>query len=194
TIDDNSAIQKLETYFPSKERAVLPTKLGNTIASFEHYSNTRYGIDAIALWPRLIPVLQDTKYIEFISHQKAVFDFMLNMMYTVFVVGLELSYLSIYLGQFFYFLPYLFITFLLTFVFYEGAVNGAVSWGICVKVAFDIFRWDLWNKLHLKPLSKEDGDTVSVFSKEIERWTKVSKLIACNARTDFDEFYYDKSD
>jgi hypothetical protein len=86
------ALQELDTHFPSNEEYVLPTSLGNTIAAFEHYPSTRYGIDAVALWPRLIPILQENKYIEFIAQQKAIFDFSLNMMFTVLICGLELAF------------------------------------------------------------------------------------------------------
>ena len=43
--------------FPNRAGSILPTRLGNVIRAFEGYSSSRYGIDAIPIWPRLAQVL-----------------------------------------------------------------------------------------------------------------------------------------
>lgn len=84
-----NAARICDTFYPSNPADILPTALGNAIAAFEDYPYTRYGIDAVALWPRLVPILKEKKYLEFVAEQKAHFDFMLNMTLVIFVCGVE---------------------------------------------------------------------------------------------------------
>ena len=185
--DQQKARQELDMYFPSKEDYVLPMSLGNTIAAFEHYPSTRYGMDAVALWPRLIPVLQKNKYIEFVAQQKAVFDFLLNMMYAVLVCGIELILLYSLSNRLGYAALGIFVTFVLVSLLYLGAVNGARMWGLSVRVAFDLYRHDLWNLLHLKPVSK--------YREEVERWREISRLVKDREEADFfDAFSYEQEE
>src|SRR5215831_839121 len=43
--------------YPDGDDLVLPTRLGNVIRSFETYTSRQYGMPAIALWPRLLAVV-----------------------------------------------------------------------------------------------------------------------------------------
>jgi hypothetical protein len=182
---NKEALQEIDTHFPSDEKYVMATSLGNTIAAFEHYSYTRYGIDAVALWPRMLPILQDNHYIDFVSQQKTVFDFLLNMMFATILVGFELTGLYSYWGQLKYSLICIPVTVFLVWVFYLGAISGAVLWGSSVRVAFDLYRGELWNLLHLRPVRK--------YSEEVERWKDISQLIRGDSPDYFDGFVYQKS-
>lgn len=67
----------LSESFPVNAEDVLPTRLGNTIHAFEDYSDTRYGMDAVELWPRLVAKI-DKEYLAVLDDAKASFDFMIN--------------------------------------------------------------------------------------------------------------------
>jgi len=51
------AARKLRAYPPAD--ALLPTKLGNLLRAGEHRAGSRYGLDAVTMWPRLYPMLSD---------------------------------------------------------------------------------------------------------------------------------------
>ncbi len=153
------------------------------IAAFEDYPYTRYGIDAVALWPRLVPILREKKYLDFVADQKAHFDFMLNMMLIILVCGMEFFYLQCYLGKVIVALVSLPAMIVLLFLFYMGTISSAVEWGLTVRVAFDLHRQDLWDALYLKP--------ATTFTQEFARWKKISEFIIYgNDRLDFDDFTY----
>ena len=75
--------RRMEHDFPSKIDSILPTRVGNTIAAFEHYPQIRYKMDSIVLWSRLVPILYKEKYLDFVTQEKTVFDFLLNMFVVV---------------------------------------------------------------------------------------------------------------
>ena len=141
--------------FPVRETSILPTRLGNVIRAFEGYANVKYGIDAIMLWPRLAEKLpKDTS--ESLDSAKASFDFMLNCSVlsiltaaAVLTAGLvrHHPFTSSYLGGW----PVQTACFCaLAYLSYLGAINRAASWGMEVKVAFDLYRFDLLTGLGYK--------------------------------------------
>jgi hypothetical protein len=165
--------------FPSEDR-VLPTKIGNVIAAFEQYPETRYGMDSIALWPRLVPVLKDEEFLDYVVQEKAVFDFLLNTWVVTAVLGVELTYRATFLWDF---VPAFFIfiaTLLSCAVLYEGMYIAARQWGTVVKVAFDRHRHDLAKSLYLKP--------AKTFSEEWNRWKAVSEFFLYHKTGDYRSF------
>jgi hypothetical protein len=184
-VEGKDATWRLDIYFPDESQYMLPTALGNTIAAFERYPQTRYGIDAKAMWPRLVPILQKNNYIELVAQHKAIFDFLLNMMGVMLVCGIELTYLSFYLNRLGDAFISVIVTCCLVKLLYTGAINGAMLWGLSVRVAFDLYRGELWKLLRLKPVSN--------YQQEVERWKEVSRLIALgNEWLDFDAFSYNQ--
>jgi hypothetical protein len=63
--------------------AEFPTRLGNTIAAFESYPESRYGLDAIFYWPR-IWVNLDKDLREELDNQQAIAD---SAVYSSFALG-----------------------------------------------------------------------------------------------------------
>lgn len=185
TIKGIDALQQLDNSFPTRAGYVLPTALGNVIAAFEDYPYTRYGIDAVAMWPRLVPILKENEYLDFVAQQKSVFDFLLNLTVVILICGVELTYLAIYLNQIIIAIICGIATFWLFRLLYFGAVNGAMQWGYSIRVAFDLYRWDLWNLLRLKPVRR--------YRDEVKRWQVVSDLFVQGGvfPKDFDIFVYE---
>lgn len=186
TEDNNIQLMKYSRRFdleyPSKRVMVLPTRLGNTIAAFEDYPRTRYGMDSIALWGRLVPILQKEEYLEFVTQEKSVFDFLMNTGLVAIVWGMEWLYLLLFRGNI---LGGVIVAGLLcsvALIFYQGMIIAARQWGTTVKVAFDSYRHHLCERLYLTPTSS--------FEEETEQWTRVSRFFFCRDYTTevFDDF------
>ncbi len=172
--------RRFELDYPSVREMVLPTKLGNTIAAFEDYPRTRYGMDSIALWARLIPILKEENYLEFVSMEKAVFDFLMNTCIVTVVLGLELIYLNLFRGKWGL---AVFITGLVgvaVAVLYHGMIIAARQWGTTVRVAFDLYRHDLHRRLGLRAAGN--------FRDERERWQAVSQFFLYRRKKVLEEF------
>jgi uncharacterized repeat protein (TIGR01451 family) len=145
--------QRLNTDFPDGEKWVLPTRLGNTIRSFETYPNSQYGIESITVWPRLIAEI-NKDYAAIIDDAKTSFDFMLNcsalsatLSLLIFAAGLAnplpfASWPSLILWLF-----EIIIFGLLAYPLYILAIGRAGAWGEMVKGAFDLYRGELLKKL-----------------------------------------------
>jgi hypothetical protein len=160
---------KLDLYYPSTFHAVLPTRIGNTITAFQDYPRTRYGMDWIALWPRLIPVLKDNDYMDLLDKDKDAFDFLLNTCLVIILLGVEIVYMELFLGNLLHSFLIGFITLLISSVLYNGALAAAYRWGMAVRVAFDLYRHDLSLQLGLHP--------AETFEEEYERWQQVSRFL-----------------
>lgn len=175
----------LEANYPTNPNAILPTRLGNVIAAFEEYPNSRYGMDSITLWPRLIPVLQESKYLNFLQQERGVFNFLLNTGLACLLVGIKLFFDLMYNGQL---LPSVLVfvgTSLVIWICYQGLVESAQDWGATYRVAYDLHRHDLIKRLGLRP--------PTTFSEELSLWQNVSRFFAFRPAKpggDFSDFKY----
>ncbi len=164
--------QFLNSELPDSDSLVLPTRLGNVIRAFERYPTQAYGIDAITLWPRLVGKL-DPAFASTIDEAKTSFDFMLNMSFLsgltalfilaigiVFPLPLRWTFVSPLLGK-------LLLFSFLTVIFYYLSVNRAHDWGLQVKSAFDLYRFDL-----LKALGYQQRPLT--YQEERALWTTIS--------------------
>lgn len=139
--------------FPSEEHLLLPTKFGNVVRSFEDYPRVMYGADAVATWTRLIAVIP-VDYRQILDEEKAKMDFFLNVSALAPVFGV-LSF-AVGLASDLTFLTGLILPIAGIVVFwvaYRMAISAALSWGNCVKAAFDVFLGDLEQKIHLPTTS-----------------------------------------
>ncbi len=162
--------------FPGSKSLIMPTHLGNVIRSFETYPLAQYGMEAITLWPRLIGKI-DKDYAALIDEAKASFDFMINcsLLSAIFVA------LLIFTGLFFsaplasvnrfalWSAEWLGFS-ALSYLSYSWAVGRAAGWGMQVKGAFDLYRWDLLKQLGYKytPCTRAEERAV---------WVEISQQI-----------------
>lgn len=177
----------LEANYPTNPHTVLPTRLGNVIAAFEEYPNTRYGMDSITLWPRLIPVLQETKYLNFMQQERGVFNFLLNTGLACLLVGIKLFFDLMYNGQFIFSIFVFGATCLIIWICYQGLVESAQDWGATYRVAYDLHRQDLIKRLGLR--------LPTTFSEEVQLWQRVSRFFAFRpgvAGRNFSDFIYNQ--
>jgi hypothetical protein len=161
--------QEIRNYFPIVS-PVLPTTLGNTIAAFEDYPWDRYRIDAVVLWPRLLPTLTEEKYAGYVEREKAGLDFALNLCFLFSLLGLEIAYVGVLFGrEYVAWLIGACVTLLLAFLFYKVAVAGAYGWGTTVRVAFDLYRYHLLRALY--------GHPPHDFPTEKRTWKQISRFL-----------------
>lgn len=128
---------------------VLPTRLGNAIRSFEEYPRAVYGISAITVWPRLVGVISK-EYGAMLDESKSTFDFMINasfLSWTLAASTLAAGLLVPTRVQPWQWAAQVVLAFVAGYLFYRGSIGAALAWGAQVKGAFDLFRWDLLEKL-----------------------------------------------
>jgi hypothetical protein len=167
--------------FPPHPTEIVPTGLGNIIAAFEGYAWDRYRMDAIYLWPRLTPILQEDGYSDFVSQEKTAFDFFLNLAAVAVLIGAELTFVYMLSLQWFPAIVAFAAGIVAAYVFYRSAHTAAIHWGGRMKSAFDLYREPLREKLHIrKPFSFDD---------ERNLWHKLSDFYR-SANTRFDDFDY----
>jgi hypothetical protein len=154
--------------YPASLEKVLPTRLGNAIAAFEDYSGKRYGMDAIALWPRLVPLLREKGHSSAVAQEKAVFDFMLYACVVFAGVGLELFCVNLYFGKAVKAVIVLTVFGFIAWVLYEGMIRAAKQWGQTVRTAFDLYRHHLYERLGLCE--------VESFTDEYDQWISISQF------------------
>jgi len=176
--------ERLEERFPPFPEYVLPTSLGNAIAAFEHYPRHRYGIDMIRLWPRFVPTLLENKYASFIESEKAILDFLVNLLFCAILIWPVALYEFALTGRDQVGITLLAIP-MAAFIVYKGACVAAVNWGYTVKSAFDLYRFDLRRALHLK--INQDNTTLST---ERAMWQGVSEFLAFGSQDNFEGFDY----
>jgi len=141
---------KAELEYPPEEDDILPTKLGNIIRGFEYYPATRYSIEPITIWPRLLAILPQ-KQVDAINTEKSFVDFWLNLSLSFLILGplwvTTMWYVAIFWP---FFVPVLVGAVLLGYLAYRMAIPNAVAWGYEVRTAFDLYRCDLLRKLGFK--------------------------------------------
>lgn len=161
----------LQHHFPSESHRLLPTEVGNTLAAFEQYSQKRYGIDSISVWPRMIPILDKNGFASYVEKEKASFDFLLNLLVILVILSLEFIGLSL-LQLSVKWLLWLTLTVPLAYLAFKTLTTNALYWGDMVKVAFDLFRHDLREALLFR--------TPDSLEEEKQMWEEISAFIATN--------------
>jgi len=157
--------KKSRTEYPHKRSYVLPTSFGNVIRAFELYSYQVYGIDAIAVWTRIVQ-LAASDHKKSIEDAKSQVDFALNLFYISYFLLIEYIAMSLFTWT----MPAKLVPFLLIFfvwAFYNIAIDSAKAWGEEVKAVFDLYRYNLLEKMGISGITK---------SSEKEKWEEINQL------------------
>jgi hypothetical protein len=182
-LDQESSLSLFLNYrFPNDPSLLLPTRLGNVMRCFEYYSFQAYGMDSIALWPRLTSKI-DQEFATTVDDVKTTFDFMLNISFLSGVTSFGILVIGLAVPaplQPAFFLPLLWRASLFGFlgiIFYYFSINRARAWGVQVKSAFDLYRLPLLSALgyQQKPLT---------YQEERALWLQISsQLLYADDRT-----------
>jgi hypothetical protein len=142
--DRQAAAIKLIYDYPSAD-AVMATKLGNILRAAENTPRTRYGIDAIVAWPRLMPFVSDELRAA-LCDQRNQLDVACRFCVMLALGALVSAGLLIRQG------PWLALPLAplaLSFLAYQSAVVAARAYGESIKAAFDLHRFALLTQMHL---------------------------------------------
>jgi hypothetical protein len=174
---------ELKHAYPDVRGLILPTRLGNVIRSFEYYSHREYGIDSVEIWPRLVSVIP-SDYAISIDDTKTTFDFMVNcsllsvlLASAIFMAGLVYPSLLLSQSGGFYWLLKIAAFVSLSYFFYRLSINRAEAWGLLIKSAFDLYRWELLKKLGYQQQLVKRSD-------ERKHWGEVSRQAIYGDRFD----------
>ncbi len=145
----------LNLQYPTRA-AILPTRLGNAIRSFEVYPNLQYGIEAISLWPRLIAKI-DGAFARSIESAKTSFDFALHSATLAGALAGSFAVAKIFGWQessaeatWLVSAVEIGVPLVLSVWFYRVSIGRAIAWGNTVRAAFDLYRQDLLSQLGYK--------------------------------------------
>ena len=160
------AAMELALRYPPEERLVLPTELGNVIRAFETHPRERYGLDGIAAWPRLAPMLSDS---ERASMEDATTDlaFWLNSLTVITVAGSLLFVERLWhrpsgiLATICVEVGIIVLVVAATQASYRQTISSAIRWGHGVRAAFDTHILELYDCLGVRrPVSPEEDREV----------------------------------
>ncbi len=141
----NSAYRRLITSFPQK-RQIGPTRLGNVLAAGADQIGEAYGHELAALWPRLYALLDD-RMRSLVDDARDSVDAMAHLSLMLAVVGMESLVLAWHTGwwTFLSLIPLVACR-----LAYRGAVEGAEPLAGTMRVAVDLNRFELIERLRLE--------------------------------------------
>ncbi len=155
---------QLTSDYPPRVEQILPTKLGNRIAAFESYPVTKYQIESVTFWPRIVPILAKEGYLPYIIHARSTLDFSLNMSLLLALFGFECLLLRLFVVELSAIIPV--ISFIFCWIFYAISTEIVFDWAVSYETAFDLFRYHLARSLGIK--------VASSFEEERRRWKRIS--------------------
>lgn len=170
---EKALLARYDLQFPPTEEEILPTKFGNILKAAETYPISRYRIDAVPMWPRLIQVMPLSYYakVDEVSNQVS---FLMNctiltVSYAVMTLSLSTYYLFqqilspvssssveilAYLGLFV-------LATIISIVFLRASELVVLEYGYLIRSSFDLFRRQLLRQLDIDPpLNLEEEQTM----------------------------------
>jgi hypothetical protein len=162
---------RLDTRFPEERADVLPTRLGNVVRAFELYSKTRWGLSAIAAWPRIEVLLGDQER-QLHADTQGEFAFFLNGALASFLVAIALAIDGAVNHPHPLWLDWLYaLPPVAGYLLYRGAVNSAERWGERVRASVDIHRLELYTQLGLRaPRTSEEEREIAAAVSNLFFW------------------------
>jgi hypothetical protein len=129
---------------------VMPTRLGNILRSAELYPKDRYSVDSVLIWPRLYHLLPD-RYLQIMTEALS------NLNFTLSIASLSglfsiISGISLILVKApgWLFLLCFWGGGLVAWLAYCSALSNASVYAEQVRVAFDLYRYEIAKQLRLK--------------------------------------------
>ena len=151
-------------FYPPEQSAVMPTRLGNILRASEMYPFERYGMDSVVLWTRLAPLLPK-EFGETVADARTALDLDLNVSTLAILSGVVWGAFFAY-RQWWVLVIITVLVLLVGWLAYGNALHAARAYGEIIKSAFDLYRWNLLDALHLAhPASTEEEPVL---------WEKIS--------------------
>ncbi|MBC7876573.1 MAG: hypothetical protein H7Y59_05320 [Anaerolineales bacterium] len=174
-------VAEYDKSYPPLHAGIMPTKFGNILKASEAYTGTRYGIDAVEFWPRLLHVIPVT-YRQSIDEARNELSFLVNMsaLSFIFFVFCSLAvttnvllpgapdWASVILNSFRYIASGLLALFSIWF-FNKAALFSVGGFGAMIRSSYDLFRLDLLEQFRIK----HPKNSVE----EFQTWQNLGELI-----------------
>jgi hypothetical protein len=152
-VEKRNARYRLARRFPSDLPCcdVLPTGFGNAVRAFERYSKIRWGLNAIAAWPRIEALLSSDEQ-ALLADAKGNIAFFVNGSLLAWLAGValiadrQLSHANTLPSGVLYAIP-----FVLGACCYWASTTAAIAWGEVVTASIDLHRLELYQKIGLRP-------------------------------------------
>jgi hypothetical protein len=183
-----SVTQPILNDFPTMS-SVLPTRLGNTIRSFENYAQRQYRIAGITAWPRFVPKLTK-EHAAMIDDAKSAVDRVINISILSYITLLATFFLGIVFPipfastvLFRNWLLRMTVFFGLGFGFYLAAITLAKTWGESVRAAFDLHRRAVLHDLGFEQAPE-------TLEEERELWEAISQQLVYGEVVTVDKWRY----
>lgn len=162
-------------YFPREEAYLKPTRLGNVLTAAEEYPNQLYRMDAVLWWPRMTTLMPEAFRSQIDSAlTPMLITLNLSLVFTLVAIGGEIAVLATHWGWWWltpgfandqWYIPIIVLAThwgwwwlaLITFfgslflarVCYRAAVSQAVNYALLIRVAFDLYRFDVLKQMHI---------------------------------------------
>lgn len=152
TPEEEKEFKKLEAEdesYPQDKQFLLPTKLGNLLRASELYPHRVYGLEILTVFPRLWLVLPEGVQTEIAESRQH-----LDNMVKIVMLGVGLFIWS-------FITPWIIPVGVLIIVWgYFRAVQAVDTYGLMLRAAFDLYRFDLYKQLHLS-LPEKPADEIA---------------------------------
>jgi hypothetical protein len=134
---------------PAERETPQPTRLGNVLTASYDYSEEVYGVSAPLWWSRLTPLLPETIRTQVDNSLTPLFA-LVNLSTVMIVTALGGSILVAWLAQRWWLAPlYLIGGLAIARLCYLAAINQAIAYGENIRVAFDLYRLDVLEQMHV---------------------------------------------
>jgi hypothetical protein len=137
-------------HYPQDGELVKPTLLGNTLTSAEEYPHTRYGLEAVVWWPRLVQFLPAG-----LSAQlDTAFTWVITLLnFSALLAGLgALGGAALLLADLRWWIAAILAAaalFALAWICYQSAVSHAATYGDLIRVGFDLYRHEVLKQMSI---------------------------------------------
>lgn len=156
----DTIVATYDQLYPPPHAGIMPTKFGNILKASEAYAGTRYGIDAVEFWPRLLHVIPPS-YKQIIDEARNELSFLVNMsalsvvFYLLCILGIlsNASYFPDWDRVLENSLRYIIAGGLALFsnwFFNRAAIFSVGDFGMILRSSYDLFRLDLLEHFRLK--------------------------------------------
>lgn len=159
------AAARLRRRYPLEEHLIRPTALGNVLAAMEDTAGRPYGLDAVAAWPRLYPLLAPAVK-SIVDDRRDSLDAAARLAVTGAITAVAAAVLLSGTG---WWLLLAAVPALIAVAAYRGAVEAALAYAEAVHVCFDLHRFDLLRALHL-PLPADRDAEVALNTQLCAQW------------------------
>ncbi len=148
------AAVRLNRCFPAKRESLLPTEFGNVLRAFETHPRRRYGLDGIAIWPRVAMLLSESERAD-VNEASTDVQFFVNLLVVTVLVGgvLAADAASHATSVSEAVLRALLVTggtLAAGAMCWRASIGAGRRWGSSVRAAFDLHRLELYERLGTK--------------------------------------------